>query len=157
VEGHSEGLQGKENPSPVRIAFRGYSGEPISNRAFNSRLRSACRALGWETAHGLRHSPATIFVNHVEKGLREIQELLRHKNIRTPCAKPRGYEQTRQTAEALSRPLGLLASKAPRPPKASSSRIRRHLPRTSISILLWRWLTQFTDDELFLESLEASS
>jgi Phage integrase family. len=83
---------------------------------------------GGETAHGLRHSAATIFVNHVEKGLREIQELLRHKNIRTPCAKPRGYEQTRQTAEALSRPLGLLASKAPRPPKASSSRIRRHLP-----------------------------
>jgi integrase len=51
---------------------------------------------GGETAHGLRHSAATIFVNHVEKGLREIQELLRHKNIRTPCAKPRGYEQTRQ-------------------------------------------------------------
>ena len=94
--GTFRGLQGKENPSPARIAFTGYSGEPISNRAFNSRLRSACRALGWETAHGLRHSPATIFVNHVEKGLREIQELLRHKNIRTPCAKPRGYEQTRQ-------------------------------------------------------------
>ncbi len=25
----------------------GYSGAPFSNRAFNLRLRSACRALGW--------------------------------------------------------------------------------------------------------------
>ena len=65
--------------------FAGYSGEPFSNRAFNLRLRAACRALGVGeiTAHGLRHSAATILLNHVGNDLREIQELLRHKNIRT--------------------------------------------------------------------------
>jgi site-specific recombinase XerD len=63
--------------------------------------------LGEITAHGLRHSAATILLNHVGKDLREIQELLRHKNIRTTvrCTHV-GYEQTRQTAEALSQVLG---------------------------------------------------
>jgi site-specific recombinase XerD len=38
--------------------------------------------------------------------LREIQELLRHKNIRTTVRYTHvGYEQTRQTAEALSQIL----------------------------------------------------
>jgi site-specific recombinase XerD len=31
----------------------------------------------------LRHSAATILLNQVGKDLRELQELLRHKNIRT--------------------------------------------------------------------------
>ena len=35
------------------------------------------------TAHGLRHSAVTILLNQVGKDLREIQELLPHKNIRT--------------------------------------------------------------------------
>jgi integrase len=81
------------------------SGAPFSNRAFNLRLRAACRALGVGeiTAHGLRHSAATILLNHVGKDLREIQELPRHKNIRTTVRYTHvGYEQTRQTAEALS-------------------------------------------------------
>jgi hypothetical protein len=44
--------------------------------------------------------------NHVGKDLREIQELLRHKNIRTTVRYTHvGYEQTRQTAEALSQAL----------------------------------------------------
>jgi integrase len=84
-----------------QFVFAGYSGSPFSNRAFNLRLRS-----GWGrfTAHGLRHSAATILLNHVGKDLREIQELLRHKNIRTTVRYTHfGYEQTRQTAEALSR------------------------------------------------------
>ena len=42
----------------------------------------------------------------VGKDLREIQELLRHKNIRTTVRYTHvGYEQTRQTAEALSQIL----------------------------------------------------
>jgi site-specific recombinase XerD len=40
------------------------------------------------------------------KDLLEIQELLRHKNIRTTVRYTQvGYEQTRQTAEALSQVL----------------------------------------------------
>ena len=41
-----------------QFVFAGYSGAPFSNRAFNLRLRAACRALGVGeiTAHGLRHS-----------------------------------------------------------------------------------------------------
>jgi integrase len=55
------------------------------------------------TAHGLRHSAAMILLNHVGKDLRE---LLRHKNIRTTVRYTHvGYEQTRETAEALSQAL----------------------------------------------------
>jgi site-specific recombinase XerD len=90
------------------LVFAGYSGGRFSNRAFNLRLRAACRAVGVGeiTAHVLRHSAATILLNHVGKDLREIQELLRHKNIRTTVRYTQvSYEQTRQTAEALSRTL----------------------------------------------------
>ena len=60
--------------------------------------------MGEITAHGLRHSAATILLNQVGKDLREIQELPRHKNIRTTVRYTHvGYEQTRQTAEALRR------------------------------------------------------
>jgi site-specific recombinase XerD len=91
-----------------QFVFAGYSGARFSNRAFNLRLRGACRALGVGeiTPHGVRHSAATILLNHVGKDLREIQELLRHKSIRTTVHYTHvGYEQTRQTAEALSQAL----------------------------------------------------
>jgi site-specific recombinase XerD len=91
------------------LVFAGFSRQPFSNRAFNLRLRSACRKLQIPeiTAHGLRHSAATILLNHVGKDLREIQELLRHKNIKTTVRYTHvAYEQTRETAEALSQGLG---------------------------------------------------
>jgi site-specific recombinase XerD len=80
----------------------------MPNRAFNPRLRAACKrfGVGEITAHGLRHSAETILLNQVGKDLREIQELLRHKNIRTTVRYTHvGYEQTRETVEALSRAL----------------------------------------------------
>jgi site-specific recombinase XerD len=72
-------------------------GAPFWNRAFNLRLRAACRTIevAQITAHGLRDSAATILLNHVGKDLREIQELFRHKNICTTV----GY-----TTSATSRP-----------------------------------------------------
>jgi site-specific recombinase XerD len=84
------------------------SGMPFSNCAFNLRLRTACKAIGMGeiAAHGLWHSAAPILLNHVGKDLREIQELFRHNNIPTTVRYTNvGYEQTRQTAEALSRVL----------------------------------------------------
>jgi hypothetical protein len=53
-------------------------GRTVFQPAFNLGLRAACRALGVGeiTAHGLRHSAATILLNQVGKDLREIQELL---------------------------------------------------------------------------------
>jgi integrase len=95
--------------SPSRdhsLCLRDTQGRHFSNRAFNLRLRAACRAIGMGEITGLRHSAATILLNHVGKDLREIQELLRHKNIRTTVRYTHvGYKQTRQTAEALSRVL----------------------------------------------------
>jgi len=52
-KGNQESFKGKRILAPGGIAFAGsqfvfagYSGEPFSNRAFNLRLRAACRAIG---------------------------------------------------------------------------------------------------------------
>jgi hypothetical protein len=39
-------LPGGINFAALQFVFAGYSGAPVSNRAFNLRLRAACRALG---------------------------------------------------------------------------------------------------------------
>lgn len=67
------------------LVFPGRSGDPYSNEAFNRRLRAACRRAGVPviTAHGLRHTAATLLLNHNKRNLRDIQELLGHKSIHT--------------------------------------------------------------------------
>ncbi len=110
-----ERFKGRRILAPGGIAFAGSQfvlcgvfGRAVFQSRVQPAAAGACRALGLGeiTAHGLWHSAATILLNHVGKDLREIQELLRHKNIRTTVRYTHvGYEQTRQTAEAFSRAL----------------------------------------------------
>ena len=67
------------------LLFPGRDGGHYSNQAFNRRLSSACKAVHAPviTAHGLRHSAATLLLNERDRNLKEIQELLRHKNLAT--------------------------------------------------------------------------
>lgn len=67
------------------LLFPGRDGTPYSNQAFNRRLRAACQATKAPiiTAHGLRHSAATLLLNERSRNLKEIQELLRHRSIAT--------------------------------------------------------------------------
>ncbi len=85
--------------------FAGPGGEPYTNRSFNNHLRLACKDLRLPcilTAHGLRHSAATILLNDHGKNLREVQEVLRHKDIRTTARYTHvAYEHTRSTLDAL--------------------------------------------------------
>jgi site-specific recombinase XerD len=83
-------FKGRRGPGGITFAASEFvfadSGDPFSQTArSNSDSGPACRALGVGeiTAHGLRHSAATILLNHVGKDLRESQEFLRHKSIRT--------------------------------------------------------------------------
>ena len=85
--------------------FAGPGGQPYTNRSFNNHLRLACRDLRLPcilTAHGLRHSAATILLNDQGKNLREVQEVLRHKDIRTTARYTHvAFEHTRSTLDAL--------------------------------------------------------
>jgi integrase len=91
-----------------QFIFAGYSGGSVLQPRVQFAAAGGVQSVrgGEITSHGLRHSAATILLNQVGKDLREIQELLRHKNIRTTVRYTHvGYEQIRQTAEALSRAL----------------------------------------------------
>ncbi|MES2707066.1 MAG: tyrosine-type recombinase/integrase [Verrucomicrobiota bacterium] len=67
------------------LVFPGRGGAPPSNQAFNKRLAAACRAAGTGiiSAHGLRHSAASLLLNERGRNLRELQDLLGHKNLST--------------------------------------------------------------------------
>ena len=85
--------------------FCGPGGEPYTNQSFNAHLGRACKDLRLSTiltAHGLRHSAATILLNDQGKNLREVQEALRHRDIRTTSRYTHvAPEHTRGTMDAL--------------------------------------------------------
>ena len=102
--------------------FAGPGGEPYTNQAFNRNLGRACKDLRLPTvlsAHGLRHSAATILLNDQGKNLREVQEALRHRDIRTTARYTHvAPEHTRATMDALGGslpvPRGTLPSRGTR-------------------------------------------
>ena len=92
--------------------FAGPGGEPYTNQSFNAHLGRACKDLRLQTiltAHGLRHSAATILLNDQGKNLREVQEALRHRDIRTTARYTHvAPEHTRGTMDALGGSLPAL-------------------------------------------------
>ncbi len=95
--------------------FAGPGGEPYTNQSFNAHLGRACRDLRLSTiltAHGLRHSAATILLNDQGKNLREVQEALRHRDIRTTARYTHvAPEHTRGTMDALGGSLPALSGR----------------------------------------------
>ncbi len=105
--------------------FAGPGGEPYTNQSFNAHLGRACKDLRLQTiltAHGLRHSAATILLNDQGKNLREVQEALRHRDIRTTSRYTHvAPEHTRGTMDALG---GSLPALRDRPVVGGTSRER---------------------------------
>ena len=68
-----------------RLVFPGRDGGPVANNAFNLRLAAACRRAQAPviSAHGLRHSAATLLLNEKGKNLRELQMVLGHQSLAT--------------------------------------------------------------------------
>jgi site-specific recombinase XerC len=106
-----EGFEARRLPGGIAFAALKFVWRRIRASHFPTKRSTcgcaACRALGLgrsqRTDYATRRRPS---LNHVGKDLREIQELLRHKNIRTTVRYTDvGYEQIRHTAEALSQAL----------------------------------------------------
>ena len=90
-----------------QFVFAGYSGAPFTNRAFNLRLRAACRALGvgeiTATDCGIpRRRFCLITWERICAKSRNSSATKTSTTVRYTHV---GYEQTRQTAEALSKAL----------------------------------------------------
>ena len=67
------------------LVFPGRDGAPVSNKAFNARLKLACERARVPviSAHPLRHTAATLLLNERGANLRDVQALLGHKSIAT--------------------------------------------------------------------------
>ena len=67
------------------LLFPGRDGAPYSNESFNKRLKIACQQAQVPiiTAHGLRHSAATLLLNEKGNNLKELQALLGHRSLST--------------------------------------------------------------------------
>ena len=67
------------------LVFPGRDGLPVSNQAFNGRLKRACIRAGVPviSAHSLRHTAATLLLNERDATLRDVQSLLGHKSLAT--------------------------------------------------------------------------
>ena len=90
---------------PQRVHLAGPGGEPYTNQSFNAHLEP--RLQGPAAANGpdrprATDSAATILLNDQGKNLREVQEALRHRDIRTTARYTHvAPEHTRGTMDAL--------------------------------------------------------
>lgn len=68
-----------------RLVFPGRDGGPVTNQAFNGRIKRACERAGVPaiSAHPLRHTAATLLLNERGANLRDVQALLGHKSLAT--------------------------------------------------------------------------
>lgn len=108
-------LKGAVRFAGCSLVFPGRDGTPITNPAFNSHLSKACKAIGVPiiTAHGLRHTAATMLLNSGQANLREVQDLLGHKTIATT---------SRYTHVSIERLRNLVAALVPLDSTSSDSR-----------------------------------
>ena len=87
------------------LVFPGRDGAPVSNQAFNARLRRACERAGVPviSAHPLRHTAATLLLNERGANLRDVQALLGHKSLATTARYTHvDRQRLRTVAENLS-------------------------------------------------------
>jgi site-specific recombinase XerD len=67
------------------LVFPGRNGAPITNQAFNARIKLACERARVPviSAHPLRHTAATLLLSERGADLRDVQTLLGHKSLAT--------------------------------------------------------------------------